>query len=101
MVAPKTTRSSLAHSALAIHIAQGSHVEYIVNPAREGRFSFLQARRTVRVSPCALGSLSRITAFVARIRRSPVFVFTMSAPKGEGRAVFSVRAVNSKISRMR
>ena len=84
-----------------MHIAQGSHVEYIVNPAREGRFSFLQASRTVRVSACALGSFSRITALVARIRRSPVRVSTMSAPNGTGRAVFKVRAVNSKISRMR
>src|SRR5713101_9988542 len=98
MVAPYTTRSSLAQSALAMHIAHGSQVEYIVNPAREGRFSFLQANRTVRVSPCALGSLSRKTALVARIRRSPVRVLTMSAPKGTGRAVFRERAVNSKIS---
>src|SRR4029077_1670245 len=66
-----------------------------------GRLSFLQARRTVRISPCELGSLSRKTALVARIRRSPVRVLTMSAPNGEGRAVFRVRAVNSKISRMR
>src|SRR5580692_12088711 len=84
-----------------MHIGQGSQVEYIVNPAREGRFSFLHARRTVRVSPCALGSFSRITAFVALISRSPVCVFTISAPKGFGRAVFSERAVNSKISRIR
>src|ERR1700722_5307161 len=95
IVAPYTTRSSLAHSALAMHIAHGSQVEYIVNPAREGRFSFLQASRTVRVSPCALGSFSRRTALVARIRRSPVRVFTIRAPNGEGRAVFKVRAVNS------
>src|ERR1700674_4470305 len=84
-----------------MHIGHGSQVEYIVNPAREGRFSFLQASRTVRVSAWALGSLSRITALVARIRRSPVRVFTMSAPNGTGRAVFKDRAVNSKISRMR
>src|ERR1700733_1581243 len=84
-----------------MHIGQGSQVEYIVNPAREGRFSFLQARRTVRVSPWALGSFSRITAFVALTSRSPVCVFTMSAPKGFGRAVFSERAVNSKISLIR
>src|ERR1700693_264727 len=84
-----------------MHIAHGSHVEYIVNPARDGRFSFLQASRTVRVSACALGSLSRKTALVARIRRSPVRVSTMSAPNSTGRAVFKECAVNSKISRMR
>jgi hypothetical protein len=61
----------------------------------------LQANRTVRVSPWALGSLSRKTAFVARISRSPVCVLTISAPNGTGCEVFRERAVNSKISRMR
>jgi hypothetical protein len=84
-----------------MHMGHGSQVEYIVNPAREGRFSFLQASRTVCVSAWALGSLSRITALVARISRSPVRVLTISAPNGTGRAVFRERAVNSKISRMR
>ena len=69
MVAPYTTRSSLAQSALAMHIAHGSQVEYIVYPASDGRFSFLQASRTVRVSAWELGSLSRRTAFVPRISR--------------------------------
>src|ERR1700693_4666629 len=91
----------MAHRAWAMHRGHGSQVEYIVNPAREGRFNFLQASRTVRVSACALGSLSRKTALVARIRRSPVRVLTMSAPNGTGRVVFRERAVNSKISRMR
>src|SRR5260370_40993572 len=101
MVAPYTTRSSLAQSALAMHIAHGSQVEYIVYPASEGRFSFLQARRTVRVSAWELGSLSRRTAFVPRISASPVRVLTINAPKGTGCAVFRERAVNWKISRMR
>src|SRR6267378_7484294 len=101
MVAPYTTRSSLAQSALAMHIAHGSQVEYIVYPASEGRFSFLQARRTVRVSACELGSLSRRTALVPRISVSPVRVLTINAPKGTGCAVSRERAVNWKISRMR
>src|ERR1035438_10189847 len=91
IVAPYTRRSSLAHKALAMHIAQGSHVEYIVYPASDVLLSFLQASRTVRTSPCELGSFSRITALVASINRSPVFVFTISAPNGAGNGVCRVR----------
>ena len=101
IVAPKTTRSSLAHSALAMHIGHGSQVEYIVYPASDGRFSFLQARRTVRVSACELGSFSRRTALVARISRSPVRVFTIRAPNGAGYGVSNVRAVKRTSSRIR
>jgi hypothetical protein len=101
MVAPNTTRSSLAQSALAMHIGHGSQVEYIVKPARDGRFNFLQASRTVRVSAWELGSLSRRTALVPRISRSPLRVFTISAPNGTGWGVSRARAVNWKISRMR
>src|ERR1700704_1018831 len=101
MVAPYMTRSSLAQSALAMHIGHGSQVEYIVYPDKDGRFSFLQARRTVRVSAWELGSFSRRTALVARMSRSPVRVLTINAPKGTGCAVSRERAVNWKISRMR
>src|SRR6202011_2430786 len=101
IVAPYTTRSNLAHNALAMHIAQGSQVEYIVYPASDVFPSFLHAKRTVRSSPCELGSFSRITALVARTSRSPVFVFTISAPNGAGRGVFIVRAVKRKSSRIR
>src|SRR6195256_1117968 len=101
MVAPYMTRSSLAQSALAMHIGHGSQVEYIVYPDKDGCFSFLQARRTVRVSAWELGSFSRRTALVARMSRSPVRVLTINAPKGTGCAVSRERAVNWKISRMR
>src|SRR5215470_16295251 len=94
IVAPYTTRSSLAHRALAMHIGHGSHVEYIVYPASDVRFNFLHANRTVRTSACELGSFSRNTALVARISRLPVFVLTISAPNGAGCAVFIVSAVN-------
>src|ERR1700704_2049767 len=101
MVAPYMTRSSLAQSALAMHIGHGSQVEYIVYPDKDGRLSFLQARRTVRVSAWQLGSFSRRTALVPRMSRSLVRVLTINAPKGTGCAVSKERAVNWKISRMR
>ena len=93
MVAPKTTRSNRAHSAFAMHMGQGSQVEYMVYPASEGLLSFLHARRTARNSACELGSDSRITALVARISRSPLRLFTRSAPNGTGRTDSKVRAV--------
>src|ERR1700682_3051416 len=101
MVAPNTTRSSLAQSALAMHMGHGSQVEYIVYPARDGRFNFLQAMRTVRVSAWELGSLSRRTALVPRISRFPVRVFTIRAPNGTGWEVSRERGADRKISRMR
>jgi hypothetical protein len=94
MAAPNTTRSNLAHNALAMHMGHGSQVEYIVNPARLVRFSFLQANRTVLTSACELGSFSRRTALVARISSLPLRVLTIIAPKGTGCFVSSVRAVN-------
>src|ERR1700687_4265433 len=94
IVAPNTTRSSLAQSALAMHIGHGSQVEYIVYPAREGRFSFLQASRTVRVSAWELGSNSRRTALVPRISLSPVRVLTISAPNATGWDVSRERGGN-------
>jgi hypothetical protein len=84
-----------------MHMGHGSHVEYMVNPAKVTRFSFLHARRTVRNSACELGSFSRRTALVARMSRSPVRVFTIKAPNGTGDLVSSVRAVNRKSSRIR
>lgn len=78
-----------------MHIGHGSQVEYIVNPASDTPFSFLHASRTVRTSACEDGSFSRLTAFVARISRAPVRVFTISAPNGTGEAVSIVRAANS------
>src|ERR1700682_587308 len=101
MVAPNTTRASLAQSSLAMHMGHGSQVEYIVYPARDGHLSFLQARRTVRVSAWELGSLSRRTAFVPRISVTPVRVLTINAPKATGFAVSRERAVNWKTSRIR
>jgi hypothetical protein len=93
MVAPNTTRSMPAHKALAMHMGQGSQVVYMVYPASEMVFNFLQARRTERSSAWELGSCSCFTAFVARIRVSPVLLWTISVPNGVGRGVSSVRAV--------
>lgn len=77
-----------------MHMGHGSQVEYMVYPTSEGRLSFLQARRTVRTSAWDEGSCSRMTALVACIRGLPDFVWTIRAPKGTGRGVFMVRAVN-------
>jgi NitT/TauT family transport system substrate-binding protein len=101
MVAPNTTRSSPAHSALDMHIGHGSQVEYIVYPARVNRFSFLQASRTARNSACAEGSDSAKALLVARINRAPVCVSTINAPNGTGLGVSIVRAVKATISPMR
>ena len=83
-----------------MHMGQGSQVEYMVNPARDGRLSFLQARRTALTSACELGSFSRRTALVARRRGLPVLVFTINAPKGTGDFVSRVRAVKRWMARM-
>ncbi len=100
IVAPYTTRSKPAHNAFAMHIGQGSHVVYIVYPFSEAFFSFLHASLTVRTSACELGSFSLPTAFNPRISRPPVFVSTISAANGTGRAVsivFAAHATNARI----
>ena len=101
MVAPYTTRSSLAHSAVLMHIGQGSHVVYSVYPASESCFSRFVASRIARTSAWALGSNSPATLFSARSSNSPVFVCTTEAPNGRGRAVFKDRAVNAASAAIR
>jgi hypothetical protein len=93
MVAPKTTRSSLAQSALPIHIAQGSQVEYIVYPADEGRLSFL------RQPDCAQLGVRAGIVFAGHIVRGAhqpltrLGVYNQCAV-GYGWSVSIVRAVN-------
>src|ERR1700691_1916685 len=101
MVAPYTTRSSLAHRALAIHMGHGSQVEYRVYPASNGPWSFLPARRTARNSAWEEASRSRATALTARINGLPVRVLTISAPNGEGWGGLRVRAVKRTSPRIR
>jgi NitT/TauT family transport system substrate-binding protein len=84
-----------------MHMGHGSHVEYIVYPDSESRFSFLHARRTVRSSAWEEGSVSFATAFRPRRSGSPARVFTIRAPNGTGLAVSRVREVNRYSSRIR